>query len=276
MNGTVVVGVDGTPADLDALDAATDEALRRSSTLLIAHASDVSSPGTEPAAVMNAAARARGRSKSLRIKTCSEAGPARPCLVRLSGSAALLVVGSSESSGLVGLLTGSVSAYVAAHARCPVLVVPADSALTQAPESPGTIVVGVSPDRAAEASIDFAVENATLRHVRCSSTRSARSSLSPHRMRLRTEYFLSALRIGLSDATWTTPLAVRSQQGWTFIGTPLSGGRGAFFGVSLVALGGGSSAGRYGSTLVPRTLIADGRGAVRAGGRSCPGEERVR
>lgn len=165
MNGTVVVGVDGTPADQDALDVATDEALRRSSTLLIAHASDVSSPGTGPAAVTNAAARARERSTALRIETCGEAEPAGPYLVRLSRSAALLVVGSSESSGLVGLLSGSVSAYVAAHARCPVLVVPADSALTQAPESPGTIVVGISPDHPAEASIDFAVEAATLRHV---------------------------------------------------------------------------------------------------------------
>jgi nucleotide-binding universal stress UspA family protein len=165
MNGTVVVGVDGTPAGLDALDAATDEALRRSSTLLIAYASDVSSPGTGPAVVMEAAARAHGRSRALRVETCSEAGPAGPYLVRLSGSAALLVVGSSESSALVGLLTGSVSAYVAAHARCPALIVPADSALIEAPENPGTVVVGVSPDHPAEASIDFAVENAGLRQV---------------------------------------------------------------------------------------------------------------
>lgn len=165
MNGTVVVGVDGTPAGLDALDVATDEAIRRSRTLLIAHASDVSSPDTGPAAVMEAAARAHDRSDVLRIQTCCEAEPAGPYLTRLSGSAALLVVGSSQFSGLIGLLAGSVSAYVAAHARCPVLVVPADSALTQAPESPGTIVVGVNPDHPAEAGLDFAIEEAALRQV---------------------------------------------------------------------------------------------------------------
>jgi nucleotide-binding universal stress UspA family protein len=165
MKGTVVVGVDGTPAGLEALGAAADEAIMRSSTLLIAHASEASPPDTGPAAVTEAVARARDRSEVLRIRTCVEGEPAGAYLSRLSGSAELVVVGRSESSGLTGLLAGSVSTYVATHARCPVLVVPADTALTQAPENPGTIIVGVDPDHSAEASVGFAVEEAALRQV---------------------------------------------------------------------------------------------------------------
>jgi nucleotide-binding universal stress UspA family protein len=165
MNGTVVVGVDGTTTSLDALDVAIDEALRRSSTLLIAHASETPSPRTGSAVVRDAAARARERSDALEIQTRCQAGPAGRYLTGLSESAVLLVVGSSELSGLAGLLAGSVSVYVAAHARCPVLVVPVDSALRQAPESPGTIVVGVDPCHSPQASIDFALEEATLRQV---------------------------------------------------------------------------------------------------------------
>lgn len=166
----VVVGVDGTPVGLDALDVAIDEAVRRRCTLRIAHAQDA--PPLSPSSaddprnvVEDALAQARKRAPGLATETCHAPEPAGPYLSRLSGSSVLVVVGSRGLSGLTGLLAGSVSRYVAAHARCPVLIVPADSDLRQAPESPGTIVVGMSPRHPRTAGVEFALEEAALRQV---------------------------------------------------------------------------------------------------------------
>ena len=45
-------------------------------------------------------------------------------LVLMAKDAAALVVGSRGSGGFVGALLGSVSQYVVAHARCPVVLIP--------------------------------------------------------------------------------------------------------------------------------------------------------
>jgi nucleotide-binding universal stress UspA family protein len=50
-------------------------------------------------------------------------GPAASTLLLASEGALMLVVGSRGRGGFVGLLLGSVSARVAEHASCPVLVV---------------------------------------------------------------------------------------------------------------------------------------------------------
>ncbi len=50
-------------------------------------------------------------------------GDPADALIRLSAGAAMLVVGSRGHSGVVGTMLGSVSARIAAHAACPVLVV---------------------------------------------------------------------------------------------------------------------------------------------------------
>lgn len=64
-------------------------------------------PGSEPAGL---------------LRTVREGHAAR-VLLDASADAAMLVVGSRGHGGFVGLLIGSVSAHVAEHARCPVLVI---------------------------------------------------------------------------------------------------------------------------------------------------------
>jgi nucleotide-binding universal stress UspA family protein len=50
-------------------------------------------------------------------------GPAAPTLIEESAAAGMLVLGSRGHGGFIGLLLGSVSAYCAEHAHCPVLIV---------------------------------------------------------------------------------------------------------------------------------------------------------
>lgn len=57
------------------------------------------------------------------IETLAVNGDPAEVLIRLSGDAAMLVVGSRGHSGVVGTVLGSVSGRIAAHAACPVLVV---------------------------------------------------------------------------------------------------------------------------------------------------------
>lgn len=59
-------------------------------------------------------------------KVLLEASPAQALLDR-SADADLLIVGSRGHGGFVGLLLGSVGNQVAAHATCPVVIVPGET-----------------------------------------------------------------------------------------------------------------------------------------------------
>lgn len=87
----LVVGIDGSEGSLEAVDWAADEALRHEVPLHLLHA--------------------------------AAADHAASALVGKGRNALALVLGSRGLGGLAGLLLGSVSLHVAAHADCPVVVV---------------------------------------------------------------------------------------------------------------------------------------------------------
>jgi nucleotide-binding universal stress UspA family protein len=62
-------------------------------------------------------------------------GGAAKVLLETAEGATMLVVGSRGHGGFAGLLLGSVSANVAEHAKCPVLIIHGDQEPPQAEDS---------------------------------------------------------------------------------------------------------------------------------------------
>jgi nucleotide-binding universal stress UspA family protein len=63
------------------------------------------------------------RTPPVKIQTSVEQGNAAKVLIERSKGADLIVVGSRGRDGFAGMLLGSVSQHVVAHAHCPVAVV---------------------------------------------------------------------------------------------------------------------------------------------------------
>jgi nucleotide-binding universal stress UspA family protein len=177
----VVVGVDGSPQSLFALDWATQEAIARPCTLRIVHAfrwpltsglADTAAFGPSAADLQRAAQRilsiaadrASESTSDLDVRTDLPACTATVALIDASRAAALVVVGHRGLGGLTGLLVGSVGVQTAAHAACPVVVVrPSD--LNSSAYAPGTaigqVVVGVDGSELSSLALDFAYAHAS-------------------------------------------------------------------------------------------------------------------
>ena len=115
-----------------------------------------------------AEAEAHAREVAPDIKVIADlfVGRAAPTLLSQAQDADLVVVGSRGVGGFRGLLVGSVSATVAAHAPCPVIVVHPHGDGTAFPASPtGRIVVGVDGSEVSAAAIRFAFQEAARRRV---------------------------------------------------------------------------------------------------------------
>ena len=131
----IVVGVDGSEASLDAVRYAIKQAeLTNSRVEAVTSWEYPRQYGAEfygeeldwakiAATTLEAALREVGSQGVVQVEQRVLQGHPAEVLVAASEGAELLVVGSRGHGGFVGMLLGSVSEHVIAHAKCPVLVV---------------------------------------------------------------------------------------------------------------------------------------------------------
>jgi nucleotide-binding universal stress UspA family protein len=147
MAGTIVVGVDGSAASLEALRWAAEEARLRGARVVALHswtfvpAAPIGDPGmiaipagdlagqlqaeseAAGAELASSIAEALGPEPGVQVEARLTEADATEALVTESESADLVVVGSHGRSGFRAAILGSVSRHVVDHAHCPVVVV---------------------------------------------------------------------------------------------------------------------------------------------------------
>lgn len=133
----IVVGVDGSPASIEALRWAAGQAVLTGDDLTAVAAWEWPTTlgwappypeGYDPAsdaqkALAQAVGKVQGDFAELKIDTRVLEGRPAPVLLGVAKDADLLVVGSRGHGEFTGMLIGSVSEHCVAHARCPVVVV---------------------------------------------------------------------------------------------------------------------------------------------------------
>ncbi|MFJ9721973.1 universal stress protein [Streptomyces sp. NPDC101209] len=174
MSDPVVVGVDGSASSLSAVDVAAREAHLRGAPLRIVHAADRPVPFPPPGAapwppfdplleplaqgvLAHAEERAYEAAPDIDVLPSVVAGEPLEVLEVASRSAALVVVGGRGRSAFAGLLLGSTAVQLAAHGRCPVMVV------RGRPDPAGPVLLAVDGSPAGEAAVEFACAEAALR-----------------------------------------------------------------------------------------------------------------
>lgn len=169
---SVVVGVDGSESSAHAAVWAAEEAERRGTALTVVHALNLPSTAVPPIQPAGYAER-RHAEGTLLLDTAAtalcarfpeltfdleltDADPAH-ALVDFGRSAALLVTGTRGHGGFTGMLLGSVSRKLAAHAACPLVVVRGEPA----PDAAGGVLLGVGAEHFS-APTRYAFETARL------------------------------------------------------------------------------------------------------------------
>jgi len=168
----IVVGIDGSEAAAKAAHWAANEATLRKIGLTLTGAilPPVASAGFGPGLPVSLDALEQIRqgvqqqltevAQSLRapdVQTHIEIGSPSGVLLEASETALMIVIGSRGLGGFRGLLLGSVSTQVAAHADCPVIVV-RDEISNPQPK----VVLGIDGSAPAQDAADFAFATASL------------------------------------------------------------------------------------------------------------------
>ncbi|SCL46489.1 Nucleotide-binding universal stress protein, UspA family [Micromonospora citrea] len=171
----VVVGVDGSAAALDAVRVAAREAAQRQRPLRVVHAfiwplipnapldavpgapADAGLRNQAERYVAEAVAEAGKVAPDVAVTGAVVDGAATPVMLDESREAALMVLGHRGLGGFAGLLIGSVTVQVSAHALCPVLVVRGEE------RADGPVLVGVDGSECSMEAVGFAFEEASRR-----------------------------------------------------------------------------------------------------------------
>ncbi|CAM5636723.1 universal stress protein [Streptomyces hirsutus] len=161
MNDTVMVGVDGSPSSLAAVDVAAREARLRGAPLRIVHA--FSRPSDlEPmihGVLAQAEQRAADVAPGLEVLRTVASGDTLTVLWSESRHAALAVLGGRGRGGFGHLLLGSTVVQLAAHGFCPVM------AVRGRPDPQGPVLLAVDGSPAGAAAGEFAFAEAALREA---------------------------------------------------------------------------------------------------------------
>lgn len=177
-DGSVVVALDQSAATEEVLGWAGDEARLRAVPLVLL---SVNQPPVPPPTfgymvpiddteldrlqeaaekqLTEAAATVARLHPDLRVETRLESGLVARTILDLTSGAALLVLGTHRHGELHDLMLGSISRQVAAHSRCPVVVVPTVTS-KRAGSDAGRVVVGVDDSPANAGAVEFAFEYA--------------------------------------------------------------------------------------------------------------------
>ena len=177
MTKPIIVGVDGSTSAQHAVAWAAREAASRRAPLHLVHAClEISTynPTRVPRS-FDEALRDLGRdyltvaeervgeiAPGLEVVTQLVVGTAAETLVVLSKRAQLVVLGSRGLGGFTSLVVGSVAIALAAHGRCPVVVV-RGSTVDSPPPVEGPVVAGVDGSTASDSVLEFAFEQASRR-----------------------------------------------------------------------------------------------------------------
>jgi nucleotide-binding universal stress UspA family protein len=173
----IIAATDGSEDSLRAVEWAAREAVLRSAPLrvvsVLAMPPQVTSDPTRRQNVAaliqdsarqslaNAVRRATDVAPGLTVGTRVLSGRPGPALAEAGAGASMLVVGCRGTGGFAAMTLGSVSRYVATHARLPVVVARQETVAVHR-----EIVVGVRDPGEVDAALEFAFAEAALRNAR--------------------------------------------------------------------------------------------------------------
>ncbi|NEA28770.1 universal stress protein [Actinomadura bangladeshensis] len=168
----IVAGYDGSQNGVRALEWAADEARARGLPLTVVHAWEFNVGGSMAMPMVDLRSLAqetldggvehvRKEAPDVPVQGVLRCGQSAAELIEAGRNAALIVLGPRGLGGFAGLVLGSVSAQVVAHAPCPVVIARGD--LDRRPGTePGRVVVGVDGSPASRAALAMAFTEAEL------------------------------------------------------------------------------------------------------------------